>query len=34
VPNVPLFLAPATYSFLNAVVIHNHMHQGVFQSKR
>ena len=31
---LPLFLAACYFSFLNAVVIHNHLHQGVFQSKR
>src|SRR5689334_13616983 len=31
----PLFLAAACYfSFLNAVVIHNHLHQGIFHSRR
>jgi fatty acid desaturase len=31
----PLFLGAACYfSFLNTVVIHNHLHQGVFHSKR
>ncbi len=30
-----LFLAAAcAFSFLNAVVIHNHLHQGIFKSKR
>lgn len=30
-----IFLAAACYfSFLNAVVIHNHVHQGIFQSRR
>lgn len=31
---LPLFLAACYFSFLNAVVIHNHLHQGVFHSKR
>jgi len=28
------FVAACYFSFLNAVVIHNHLHQGVFRSKR
>ncbi len=32
--NVPVFAAACYFSFLNAVVIHNHLHQGVFHSKR
>lgn len=31
---VPMFLAACYFSFLNSVVIHNHMHQGIFHSKR
>ncbi len=31
--NVLFFAAACFFSFLNAVVIHNHMHQGVFKSK-
>lgn len=31
--NVLFFAAACYFSFLNAVVIHNHMHQGVFKSK-
>lgn len=31
--SVPVFAAACYFSFLNAVVIHNHMHQGVFHSK-
>jgi beta-carotene hydroxylase len=29
---IPVFAAACYFSFLNAVVIHNHMHQGVFHS--
>jgi fatty acid desaturase len=29
-----MFLAACYFSFLNAVVIHNHLHQGVFHAKR
>lgn len=32
--NVPMFAAACYFSFLNAVVIHNHLHQGVFHDKR
>jgi fatty acid desaturase len=32
--SVPLFVAACGFSFLNAVVVHNHMHRGVFNSKR
>ena len=32
--NVFVFAAACYFSFLNSVVIHNHMHQGVFHSKR
>ena len=31
--NVVVFAAACYFSFLNSVVIHNHMHQGVFRSK-
>jgi fatty acid desaturase len=31
--NVPFFLAACYFSFLNAVVIHNHLHKGIFKSK-
>jgi fatty acid desaturase len=31
--NVPVFVAACYFSFLNAVVIHNHMHKGIFKSK-
>lgn len=31
--NVLFFLGACYFSFLNAVVIHNHMHQGIFRSK-
>lgn len=31
--NVLVFAAACYFSFLNSVVIHNHMHQGVFKSK-
>ncbi len=31
--NVPMFLAACYLSFLNAVVIHNHLHKGIFKSK-
>jgi len=31
--NVPMFLAACYFSFLNAVVIHNHLHKGIFKSK-
>ncbi|MBN8611518.1 MAG: fatty acid desaturase [Deltaproteobacteria bacterium] len=31
--NVPMFLAACALSFLNAVVIHNHLHKGIFKSK-
>ncbi len=31
--NVAVFVAACFFSFLNSVVIHNHMHQGVFRSK-
>ncbi|MFO7567239.1 MAG: fatty acid desaturase [Enhygromyxa sp.] len=31
--NVLVFAAACYFSFLNAVVIHNHMHQGVFHNK-
>ena len=31
--NVPFFVAACYFSFLNSVVIHNHMHQGIFRSK-
>jgi beta-carotene hydroxylase len=30
---IPVFAAACYFSFLNAVVVHNHMHQGVFHSK-
>ncbi|WP_236644685.1 fatty acid desaturase family protein [Sorangium cellulosum] len=32
--NVVVFAAACCLSFLNAVVIHNHLHQGIFQSRR
>ncbi len=32
--NVGFFAAACYFSFLNAVVIHNHLHQGIFRSKR
>jgi fatty acid desaturase len=32
--NVAFFAAACYFSFLNAVVIHNHLHQGIFHSKR
>ncbi|PRQ09482.1 fatty acid desaturase family protein [Enhygromyxa salina] len=32
--NVLVFAGACYFSFLNSVVIHNHMHQGVFHSKR
>jgi len=32
--NVVFFGAACFFSFLNAVVIHNHLHQGIFQSRR
>jgi fatty acid desaturase len=32
--NPLLFVAACYFSFLNAVVIHNHLHQGVFRSKK
>jgi fatty acid desaturase len=32
--NVVFFVVACGLSFLNSVVIHNHLHQGVFQSKR
>ncbi|WP_338046626.1 fatty acid desaturase [Polyangium spumosum] len=32
--NLPLLAAACYLSFLNTVVIHNHLHQGVFQSRR
>jgi fatty acid desaturase len=32
--NIGFFALACYFSFLNAVVIHNHLHQGVFQSKR
>ncbi len=32
--SVPVFAAACYFSFLNSVVIHNHLHQGVFHSKR
>jgi fatty acid desaturase len=31
--NLPTFLAACYLSFLNAVVIHNHLHKGIFKSK-
>ncbi len=31
---LPLFVAACYFSFLNAVVVHNHMHRGIFHSKR
>jgi beta-carotene hydroxylase len=31
--NVPVFVATCALSFLNSVVIHNHLHQGIFHSK-
>src|SRR5687768_4714949 len=31
--NVVFFLAACWFSFLNAVVIHNHLHKGIFKSK-
>ena len=31
---LPLFAAACYFSFLNAVVVHNHMHRGIFHSKR
>jgi fatty acid desaturase len=32
--NVPVFVAACGASFLNTVVIHNHVHQGMFHSRR
>jgi len=32
--NVVFFLAACYFAFLNAVVIHNHLHKGMFKSKR
>jgi fatty acid desaturase len=32
--NLPFWLAACYFSFLNSVVIHNHLHQGVFHDKR
>jgi len=32
--NVLFFAGACYFSFLNAVVIHNHLHQGIFRSKR
>lgn len=32
--NVFVFAAACYFSFLNSVVIHNHLHQGIFRSKR
>ena len=32
--NVLFFAAACYFSFLNAVVIHNHLHQGIFHSRR
>lgn len=32
--NVGFFAAACYFSFLNSVVIHNHLHQGIFNSKR
>lgn len=32
--SIPVFAAACYFSFLNAVVIHNHLHQGVFHGKR
>ncbi|WP_437820026.1 fatty acid desaturase family protein [Sorangium sp. So ce1078] len=32
--NAPFFAAACCLSFLNAVVIHNHLHQGIFRSRR
>jgi fatty acid desaturase len=32
--NVLMLAAACYFSFLNAVVIHNHLHQGIFKSKR
>ncbi len=32
--SLPLFIAACYFSFLNAVVLHNHLHQGVFCNKR
>ncbi len=31
--NVPFFVGACFFSFLNAVVIHNHLHKGIFKSK-
>lgn len=31
--NAPMFVAACFCSFLNAVVIHNHLHKGIFKSK-
>jgi fatty acid desaturase len=31
--NVPVFVATCALSFLNSVVIHNHLHQGIFHAK-
>jgi fatty acid desaturase len=32
--NVAFFVAACFFSFLNSVVIHNHVHQGIFNSRR
>ena len=32
--NILFFAAACFFSFLNGVVIHNHMHQGIFKSRR
>ncbi|MCA9700439.1 MAG: fatty acid desaturase, partial [Myxococcales bacterium] len=32
--SIPVFVAACYFSFLNAVVIHNHLHQGIFVDKR
>jgi beta-carotene hydroxylase len=32
--SIPVFAAACYFSFLNAVVIHNHLHQGVFHNKQ
>src|ERR1700678_3267508 len=32
--NVAFLAAACFFSFLNAVVIHNHLHQGIFESRR
>jgi fatty acid desaturase len=32
--NVPFFVLACYFAFLNSVVIHNHLHQGIFKDKR